>query len=291
MMNNGILLVDKPEGITSNNLVLELKKHLNVSKAGHTGTLDYSASGLMIITLGKATRFTEYFQKLDKEYITIGKLGEITDTYDREGKVIEKIECDVSESDIKKAVYSFIGSYPQIPPPFSSKRIKGKRAYQLAKRGLNPELKPVVVNIYDIEILNINFPYFEIKVECSSGTYIRSLVKDIGDKLNCGAYVYSLRRTKIGLFNVEDAKGLEEILRMPLEEVQKLIIPLEKALYFFPEIKLDEGYDLRFKYGQRFKIPYNIKGLAKVFSSQNKFLGIGEVKENRILQPLKVIKD
>ncbi len=290
-MNNGILLVDKPEGITSNNLVLELKKHLNVSKVGHTGTLDYSASGLMIITLGKATRFTEYFQKLDKEYITIGKLGEITDTYDKEGKVIEKVKCDVSESDIKKVIYSFIGSYPQIPPPFSSKRIKGKRAYQLAKRGLNPELKPVVVNIYDIETLNINFPYFEIKVECSSGTYIRSLVKDIGDKLNCGAYVYSLRRTKIGLFNVEDAKGLEEILRMSLEEVQKLIIPLEKALYFFPEIKLDEGYDLRFKYGQRFKIPYNIKGLAKVFSSQNKFLGIGEIKENRILQPLKVIKD
>ncbi len=291
MMNNGILLVDKPEGITSNNLVLELKKHFNISKAGHTGTLDYSASGLMIITLGKATKFTEYFQKLDKEYITIGKLGEITDTYDREGKVIEKIECEVSESDIKKVVYSFIGSYPQIPPPFSSKRIKGKRAYQLAKRGLKPELKPVVVNIYDIEILNINFPYFEIKVECSSGTYIRSLVKDIGDKLNCGAYVYSLRRTKIGLFNVKDAKGLEEILRMPLEEVQKLIIPLEKALYFFPEIKLDEEYDLRFIYGQRFKIPYNIKGLAKVFSSQNKFLGIGEIKENRILQPLKVIKD
>ena len=290
-MENGILLVDKPEGITSNNLVIKLKKYLNLSKIGHTGTLDYSASGLMVLTIEKATRFTEYFQKLDKEYITIGKLGEITDTYDREGKIIKKNNCNVSNEEITKAIYSFIGSYPQIPPPFSSKRIKGKRAYQLAKRGVNPELKPVNVNIYDIKILNINFPYFEIKVECSSGTYIRSLVKDIGDKLKCGAYVYSLRRTKIGLFNVEDAIKFEEILKMPQEKIENLIIPVEKALYFFQSIKLDEGYDKRFQYGQRFKIPYDLKGIVKVFSPENRFLGIGKIKENKILQPLKVIKD
>lgn len=289
-MKSGILIVDKPEGITSNNLVLKLKKHLNVSKLGHTGTLDYGASGLMLLTVEKATRFTEYFQKLDKEYITIGKLGEITDTYDREGNIVEKKDCKVSNEEIEKAIYSFIGSYLQMPPPFSSKRIKGKRAYQLAKKGLEPDLKPVNVNIYDIKILNIKFPFFEIKVECSSGTYIRSLVKDIGDKLNCGAYVYSLRRNKIGLFSIEDAVKFEEILEMFPDEIERLIIPVENALYFFPTIKLDEGYDKRFEYGQRFKVPYNIKGLVKIISPDNRFLGIGKIKENQILQPVKVLK-
>jgi len=290
-MFNGILLVDKPVGITSNDLVIKVKKHFNLSKVGHTGTLDFGASGLMILTLGKGTRFTEYFQKLDKEYITIGKLGEITDTYDREGKVIEKKECLATEEEVKKAIYSFVGEYLQIPPPFSSKRINGKRAYQLAKKGIKPDLKPVPVKIYSIDIIGINIPFFEIKVECSSGTYIRSLVKDIGDKLNCGAYVYSLRRTKIGLFDVENSVNFEDLLQMSIEDLKKYVIPIRDALYFFPEIKLKEGYDKRFLNGQRFRVPYNIKGLVKVISDKDKFLGIGKIKENNILQPLKVLKD
>ncbi len=284
---NGILLIDKPANITSNTLVQKVKAALGKKeKVGHTGTLDFFATGLMVITVGKATRFTEYFQKLDKEYLATGELGKITDTYDICGKVIEEKPCDVSDEEIKSAILSFVGEYDQMPPAYSSKRIQGKRAYQLAKKGIIPQLKPKRVKIYKIDVLSIEKPYFVIKVSCSSGTYIRSLIKDIGDKLGCGAYTYSLRRTKVGDFSVEESLKLEEITS---EKLIENLIPLDKALSFIPAIYLDEGFDRRFLLGQRFKVPFDKEGLVRVFSKDGKFLGTGIIKENKILQPDKVI--
>ncbi len=288
---DGILLVDKPVGITSNDLVIKIKKKIN-EKIGHTGTLDYAASGLMILTIGKATRLTEYFQGLDKEYITTGELGKITSTYDSQGEILEERECYITEEKLKNIILSFQKTYLQIPPKYSSKRIGGKRAYQLAKKGINVELKPKEVSIYSIEILDIHLPFFTIKVHCSSGTYIRSLIKEIGDETGCGAYVKSLRRTKINGFSVENAVSFENLLKMSLKEIKEIIIPIEKALTFFPEIILDEGFDKRFLNGQRFRIPtiYPIGTIVKVISKNGKFLGIGRIKENNILQPEKVFK-
>ncbi|WP_457641786.1 tRNA pseudouridine(55) synthase TruB [Persephonella sp.] len=285
---DGILLVDKPEGITSNYLVQKIKKHIKEKKVGHTGTLDFAATGLMIITVGKATRLTEYFQGLDKEYITTGELGKITDTYDRQGKIIEEKKCSITEKQLIEAVKSFIKTYPQMPPPYSSKRIRGKRAYQLAKKGIDVQLKPKEVTIYSIEILKIDLPFFTIKVHCSSGTYIRSLIKEIGDSLDCGAYVYSLRRTKVGKFSVENSLTLDQLLKMTKKEIESKLISLRDALYFLPEIILDPGFDERFLKGQRFKVPYQLKGTVKVLDKNGLFLGIGDVKENSILQPVKV---
>ncbi len=287
---DGILLVDKPENITSNKLVQKIKHKIEEKKVGHTGTLDYFASGLMVITIGKATRLTEYFQGLDKEYITTGELGKITDTYDREGRVIEEKECNISKEELKQIILSFIKTYPQMPPPYSSKKIGGKRAYQLAKKGLEVPLKPKEISIYDIQILDISLPFFTIKVHCSSGTYIRSLVKEIGDKAGCGAYTKSLRRTKVGKFSIGDALKLEEILKMSKKEIEEKLIPIEKALYFFPEVILDEGFDKRFLVGQRFKVPYNADSLVKVLDKEGRFLGIGKIKEGQILQPVKVFR-
>ncbi len=288
---DGILLVDKPEGITSNDLVIKIKKHIN-EKIGHTGTLDYSASGLMILTLGKATRLTEYFQGLDKEYITTGELGKITSTYDSQGDILEEKKCYITEEKLKNIILSFQKTYLQMPPKYSSKRVGGKRAYQLAKKGLNVELKPKKVHIYSIEIIQINLPFFTIKVHCSSGTYIRSLVKEIGDEAGCGAYVKKLRRTKINGFSVEKALPFEKILKMSKNEIEKIVIPIEKALKFFPEIILDEGFDKRFINGQRFRIPeeFPVGKLVKVLSKDGKFLGIGRIKEENILQPEKVFR-
>ncbi|WP_457622237.1 tRNA pseudouridine(55) synthase TruB [Persephonella sp.] len=290
---DGILLVDKPENITSNYLVQKIKKHLKKTtekdiKVGHTGTLDYFASGLMVITIGKATRLTEYFQGLDKEYIATGELGKVTDTYDRQGRLIEKKECSIDRETLKKIILSFKKTYFQVPPPFSSKRVEGKRAYQLAKKGIQVSLKPKKVTIYSIHILNIDIPFFTIKVHCSSGTYIRSLIKEIGDETGCGAYVTSLRRTKVGHFRVENAVRLEELLQMTEEEIKSRLIDIKDALYFFTEILLDPGFDERFIKGQRFKVPYKEKGLVKVLDKNYRFLGIGEIKENQILQPVKV---
>ncbi len=290
---DGILLIDKPENITSNYLVQKIKRYLKritgkEIKVGHTGTLDYFASGLMVITVGKATRLTEYFQGLDKEYIATGELGKVTDTYDRQGKLVESKLCKIDEKNLEKIILSFKKTYMQTPPPFSSKRIEGKRAYQLAKKGINVKLKPKKVTIYSIQIININLPFFTIKVHCSSGTYIRSLIKEIGDKTGCGAYVKSLRRTKVGIFNIEDALKLDQLFRMTEDQIKDRLISIKDALYFFTEILLDPVFDERFIKGQRFKIPYKIKGLVKVLDRKKRFLGIGEIKENQILQPVKV---
>jgi len=289
---NGILLIDKPSNITSNKLVQKIKNHLKEKfkkniKIGHTGTLDYFATGLMIITLGKATRLTEYFQGLDKEYIATGELGKITDTYDINGKIINEKECFIPVEKLKSTILSFQKTYMQYPPPYSAKRVNGKRAYQLAKKGINPNLKPKKVVIYSIEILDISLPFFTIKIHCSSGTYIRSLIKEIGDEIGCGAYVKSLRRTKIDGFSVEDAVSLDVFLNLDKKEIEQLIIPVENSISFLEKIILDEGFDKRFLYGQRFKVPYDFEGVVAVFSINNKFLGIGKLKDS-ILYPIKV---
>ena len=291
---DGILLIDKPEGITSNNLVQKIKNQLKKLigtdiKVGHTGTLDSFATGLMLITLGKATRFTEYFQGLDKVYIATGELGKITDTYDKNGKIIEIKTCKLQEEFLLKIIKLFEGTYLQVPPPYSSKRIKGIRAYQLAKKGITPRLKPKKITVYKIDVINIEFPYFTIKIHCSSGTYVRSLVKEIGDKTSCGAYTVSLRRTKIGKFSIEEALSLMQFKNMNLDEIKAKLIKVDKALYFFESINLDEGLDVRFAYGQRFHVDYDYKGLVKVYNKKGDFLGLGKIKDNGILQPIKVV--
>ncbi len=284
---DGILLVDKPYGITSNDLTIKIRKKIN-QKVGHTGTLDYAATGLMILTVGKATRLTEYFQGLDKEYVAIGELGKITDTYDKEGKVLEERKCNISKDELISIIKSFEGTYPQYPPQFSSKRVKGKRAYQFAKKGIEVKLKPKIITIYKIDILNIDLPFFEIKVHCSSGTYIRTLVKEIGDKTGCGAYLYSLRRTRINGFSVDEAVSFEKLLDMSTQDIEKLLIPVEKAIRFLPKIYLDDGFDKRFLHGQRFRVPYEKSGLVQVFDKEGRFLGIGRVNKEKILKPEKV---
>jgi tRNA pseudouridine55 synthase len=291
-MESGILLVNKPKGITSNKLVLDLKKKLNISKIGHTGILDFSATGLLVILIGKATRLAEYLQKVDKEYIAIGKLGEFRNTYDISGQIIYKKECFRTIEQIKSTINSFIGEYDQLPPPYSSKKIKGVRAYKLAKKGLNPDLKPVRVKIYNIDILDIALPFFKIKVACSSGTYIRSLIKDIGDKLKCGAYMHSLTRTKVGNFSLDKAIDYNIIKDLSKDEILNYLIPMEKALDFMPSLHLTDKDEKNFIYGRHIFLTTNHfidknETLIKVLNSEGKFLGIGKIK-NKILKPEKV---
>lgn len=204
---SGFILIDKPTGITSHDVVEFLRRITGIKKIGHAGTLDPIATGLLILGIGReATKKLREFQKLDKEYIAKIKLGAISETFDREGKIKKKdIKKIPTLNEIKKILKKFIGEIEQIPPLFSAKKISGKKAYELARKGLKINLKPQKVKIYDIEILNYSFPYLEIKVSCSSGTYIRSLANDIGEKLKCGGYVEELRRTKIENFFVKNA--------------------------------------------------------------------------------------
>ena len=212
-MKEGFILVDKPKGITSHDVVDKLREITQVRKIGHAGTLDPLGTGLLVLGIGRrATRKLSEFLKLDKEYIAKLRLGAVSDTFDKEGKIeFKKVEKIPSREKIGKVIEKFIGKIYQTPPLYSAKKIKGKKAYVLARKGKKVELKTQKISIYKIKILRYKFPYLEIKINCSSGTYIRSLASDIGKALNCGALLEELRRTKIGNFSIEKAKKLDEI--------------------------------------------------------------------------------
>lgn len=213
-MIDGILLVDKEENITSYDVIRRIKKiALKGQKIGHAGTLDPFASGLLVILLGKGTKLMNKFLSFDKEYIVKAEFGYETDTQDRDGKIIEKREIKkIFQKDIEEIIKKkFIGEILQTPPLFSAKKINGRKAYSLAREGKIFELKPKRINIYKFDVISYNWPFAEFKIKCSSGTYIRTLVRDLGRKIGTLATAVELRRTKIGEFNVESADRISDI--------------------------------------------------------------------------------
>lgn len=229
---NGLLLVQKPSGMRSHALVLKVRRLLQrfvpKIKVGHTGTLDAFATGLMILPVGKATKATQYLQGLDKEYICLARLGISTDTYDRLGKVLSQSSLEgLNSSQILQALKGFVGTYPQMPPPFSAKKIMGKPAYLWVRRGKTPPLKPKTITVYSVQVEEISLPFVRFFIHCSSGTYIRSVVYELGQKLGCGAMVQELERTKIGPFQGGLLlEKLEEIASRSREEVEQCLLPV-----------------------------------------------------------------
>ena len=232
----GVLLLDKPEGLTSHRLVLKVRKRLKQLgysvKVGHTGTLDSIATGLMILLLGRATKMTSFFQGLDKTYFCRARLGVATDTYDRRGKVIYEGEVKVCREELEKALLEFEGRYPQLPPPYSAKKIGKKKAYELARQGKEVPLKPKLIHVYQIRLLECSLPFFSFWLHCSSGTYVRRIVHDLGMKLSCGAHVDGLKRESIGPFSLDKAHSLEEVLE---GDPDSFVLSLEEALKFLRE--------------------------------------------------------
>jgi len=210
---SGFVLIQKPGGITSHDVVDKLREITGIERVGHSGTLDPFATGLLILGIGReATKRLSGFLTKDKEYIAKIRLGAISDTYDREGRVVfRKVLEEPSEKKVKKVLKSFLGKIEQKPPVFSAKKIKGKKLYELARRGIKVKIKPQRVEIYKIDFLSYKFPYLKIKVSCSSGTYIRSLAHDIGEKMSCGGYLEELCRTKIGEFELRKAVRLSRL--------------------------------------------------------------------------------
>lgn len=240
----GFLLIDKPVGPTSHDIVDQIRRLIGLRQVGHAGTLDPFASGLLIIGVDRATKEMNKLVGLDKEYLATLKLGAVTDTYDRTGKVTARQDIKISEMDIKKVLKKFTGQIQQIPPMYSAKKVNGKKLYELARAGIEIERQPISITIYSIDLISESpsTPYYtstssvstgqasssnilpersdsgvegppllKIKVHCSSGTYIRSLAHDIGQTLGCGAYLEELRRTMIGPFRVEEASNLSTL--------------------------------------------------------------------------------
>lgn len=213
-MKGGIVLVDKPPGLTSHDVVDFIRKKFRFKKVGHAGTLDPFATGLLIILLGDFTKRSLYFSNYEKEYEATLVLGISTDTQDRSGKIVSKKDpalCDLSEKAVKDTFGLFRGEIEQIPPMYSAKKIKGRKLYEFARKGLVLSREPKRVFISEIKVSDISLPRVEFRVTCSKGTYIRQLAHDIGEKIGCGAHLDSLRRTKIGPFEVYRALPLEKL--------------------------------------------------------------------------------
>jgi tRNA pseudouridine55 synthase len=216
----GIILVDKPKNITSHDVVDFVRKKLGIKKVGHAGTLDPLADGLLIILVGSYTKLFPKFVSFDKEYRGMLKLGEVTTTGDSQGKIILKKDYQgISESNIRQAFSSFVGEIEQIPPMVSALRVKGKRLYNLARKGIVIQRQPRRIKIYDLKIVKIEMPFIEFYARCSKGTYIRKLAEDIGEVLGCGAHIVEIRRISIGHFQLNDAVNLQKIDESYLQKV------------------------------------------------------------------------
>lgn len=237
-----IINLNKPKDITSQDAVTKVKKILKVKKAGHTGTLDPMATGLMLICLNRATRIASYFSGMDKEYKAVMKLGETTDTQDAYGKIINTCEnVDIDRSLIENALQSFTGIISQQPPMFSALKHKGQPLYKLARQGIEVERKSREITIYNIDLLDISLPYVTFKTRCSKGTYIRTLCNDIGQKLGIGAHLSALERTAAGEYTIEDSLTLEELKAISEgDEIQKGIYSMDEALSWMPEFTIKE---------------------------------------------------
>jgi tRNA pseudouridine55 synthase len=209
----GFILIDKPEGPTSFGVIARLRRITGIKKIGHAGTLDPAASGLLLCAIGRsATREISRFVKMDKKYEALVRLGITTDTYDREGKILEKYSgAPVGKKEIKEIVATLSGKQAQVPPMFSAKKVGGKKLYELARKGIKIVREPAQIEIYQIKILKYKWPELRLLIHCSSGTFIRSIAYDLGKKLGCGAYLAGLRRTELGKFKLKKAIKLDKI--------------------------------------------------------------------------------
>lgn len=279
---NGILNILKPPGMTSHDVVSYIRKVTGIKKVGHTGTLDPGAAGVLPICIGKSTKVVDYLMNDRKIYICELKFGNSTDTYDKYGKFINEEDKNVANiqlTDILKVLDSFKGEITQKPPAFSAIKIGGKRAYDLAREGVDVEIPFRKVVIYDIKILNYNLPYLMLQIDCSKGTYIRSICNDIGDMLKCGSYMNFLIRTQTGSFNIKNSCILEKIDR---NNVKDYIISPDNVLNM-KNVYIDEIYESKALNGNdiKFNISDNIDydEMVKIYIKPDKFIGIGKVSK------------
>ncbi|MGH4138130.1 tRNA pseudouridine(55) synthase TruB [Clostridium sp.] len=236
---NGILNIFKPTGMTSFDVVRIIKKITHIKKVGHAGTLDPEASGVLPVCIGKATKAIDYIMGDFKIYETELKLGIITDTYDREGKILAESEVKASCEEIIQAINSFVGEIKQVPPMYSALKVNGKKLYELARAGIEIEREARPITIYDIEITDIKIPYVKFRVKCSKGTYIRSLCYDIGELLECGGMMWNLQRTATGQFHIEDAIN---ILDLNEENINGHIMPIETIFKNNTKIVIEDRF-------------------------------------------------
>jgi len=288
---NGILLIDKPHGMTSNQVLQKAKRILQACKAGHTGSLDPIATGLLPLCFGEATKVSQFMLDADKQYWVRIKLGEATTTYDIEGEVVSTGAVNVDRRQIEKALESFTGTISQLPPMYSAVKQGGQALYKLAREGKEVERSSREVTVYRIDLLEFDGEYLELEILCSKGTYVRTIAHDLGQMLGCGAHVVELRRLGVGDFKIDEAVALEDVeeLQSP-EEVEQLLLPVDEALLGLPDVTLTslathyllQGQPVTARHGQE-------PGLVRLYNEENAFLGMGEVLDDGRVAPKRLM--
>ena len=293
-MLNGFINIDKPAGLTSYSVIRELKPYLNDSKLGFIGTLDPIASGVLPISVGFANRLSDEINSNKKEYIAKGMLGEETDTYDSEGRVTEKAKFDhIREEDFSKVLNSFIGEKEQKAPIYSALRINGERMYDLARRGIDVKPKTRKVELFSAELIDFSAPIFQIKILCGKGFYVRSLIYDIGKKLNSLSHMVDLRRTLSGAFSIDSSVNIETAKNKLADNLFKdLIIPPQEVLSEFKMVNIDDFELKKILTGTPIKMNINYKEKEKLafLDSNNNLIAIGII-EDGMGAPKKVIRN
>ncbi|HEC17170.1 MAG TPA: tRNA pseudouridine(55) synthase TruB [Sedimenticola sp.] len=290
----GILLLDKPLGITSNAALQQVKRIFHARKAGHTGSLDPLADGLLPICFGSATKISAYLLDADKRYRVRVRLGVTTTTADAEGEVLRTCPTEgVTEQAIRSVLSTFVGEIQQLPPMYSALKHKGERLYKLARQGIEVEREPRLVTIHALELLCCDLPEFELDVHCSKGTYVRTLAEDIGEALGCGAHVSALRRTGVGPFGTEGIVSMETIearAEEGPEALDQLLLPVESALADWPAVRLsgDAAYYLRM--GQPVLVPKApTEGWVRLYAGEGRFIGVGQIQDDGKVAPKRLM--
>ncbi len=292
---NGILLLDKPSGITSNDALQQVKRLYFAKKAGHTGSLDPLASGVLPICMGEATKVSAFLLDADKRYRVRCQLGVRTRTGDAEGEVLEtRVVGSYSREQLESILEPFRGSIEQIPPMYSALKHQGQRLYKLARQGVEVEREPRAVQIYALLLTDQRDDWMDIDVHCSKGTYVRTLVEDIGEKLGCGAHVSALRRTGVGPYGEQ---GLVTIARLEqLKDTDKaamdgLLLPLESALTQWPDVELSSDAAFYLQQGQAVLVPHApTSGWVRLYQRDQTFLGMGEILDDGRVAPRRLMK-
>jgi tRNA pseudouridine55 synthase len=288
---SGVLVVDKPIGLTSHDVVQIVRKGTNIRRAGHTGTLDPRASGVLVILIGPAVRLSEYVSASDKRYQAVVRLGASTDTYDADGKILSTAPVNITEEQFNEALTHFVGEIEQVPPPYSAVKVKGRKAYEMAREGEEVDLLPRKIQVYNLDLLEWAIPEVVIDVYCSSGTYVRSLANDLGKTLGCGAHLVGLRRTKSGRFTLRDAVPLRK-LREAFDNGNwsQFLIPAAEALSDWPSVELNPQDVDDIRHGHRIGAgPDNTAKIVRGINEQGELVALLEiVLETNEWQPKKV---
>jgi tRNA pseudouridine55 synthase len=290
MKDYGLIIVDKPVGPTSHNIVSLIRRGTKIRKVGHAGTLDPRASGVLVLCLGAATRLSEYLSTSTKSYQAVVRFGSSTRTYDADGDVVRQTGLMPRLREIQSVLPAFIGEIEQVPPPFSAIKVRGRKAYEMARAGEEVELGPRKVTIYRLDVASFDPPDLMLDVDCSAGTYIRSLAHDLGEKLSAGAHLAGLRRTRAGPFKIEEAIVLPKLeVGFLTGKWEQYVRSAADALPEFPTVSV-QGEDLeRIRFGHRIPAEADSHGMAKAVTPEGELVAILEaVEETREWHPRKV---